>query len=112
MEIVFGWVVFSIVIGIVGSYRKIGFFGAFFTSLLLSPLIGLIFTLTSKNIEDEKYKEELLRSLKRQQYGSNRNSDNEFLIKENELKELKRLRDYASITENEYQYRKNELMRH
>jgi len=111
---ILSWIVLSIVIGIVGSKRKIGFAGAFFLSLLLSPLIGLIFTLTSKDIEDEKYKEELLRSFKRQQNELNGNihSDYNFKMRDNELKELKQLRNSASITEDDYQYRKNELMNH
>jgi len=46
------WIVFSIVIGIIGSNRKIGFAGAFFLSLLLSPVIGLIIALTSKDKND------------------------------------------------------------
>ncbi len=45
---IFFWIVFSILIGLVGKQRKIGFGGAFFLSLLLSPLIGLIITLISK----------------------------------------------------------------
>jgi hypothetical protein len=107
--LIFSWIVLSIVIGIVGSNRKIGFGGAFFISLILSPLIGLIFTLTSKNLEEEKYKEELLRALKRNHNGLNGISDNEYIIRDNELKELNRLRESASITEYEYQYRKSEL---
>ena len=42
------WIVFSILIGMVGKDRNIGFAGAFFLSLLLSPLIGLIIALVSK----------------------------------------------------------------
>jgi len=46
------WIVFSIVIGLVGSNRKIGFAGGFFLSLLLSPVIGLIVVLMSKSKDD------------------------------------------------------------
>lgn len=67
MEIVIGWIILCIIIGALGSKRKIGFAGAFFLSLLLSPVIGLIITLFSKDIEDEKYKEELLNTQKQQQ---------------------------------------------
>jgi hypothetical protein len=48
MDIFFGWIILSIIIGFVGSGRKIGFWGTFFLSLVLSPLIGLIFALISK----------------------------------------------------------------
>lgn len=91
MELIIGWIVFSFVIGIVGSNRKIGFLGVFFISLLLSPLIGLIFALTSKNKEDEQYKEELLKTVKRQQNDLNRflgnkniNSEYNFIDKDKE----------------------------
>ena len=52
MGIFFGWIIFSFVVGFIGSERKIGFWGAFFLSILLSPLIGLIIALVSKNKED------------------------------------------------------------
>jgi tetratricopeptide (TPR) repeat protein len=48
------WIVLSIVLGAIGSNRKIGFAGAFFASLLLSPLIGLIITLTSSKRDFKK----------------------------------------------------------
>lgn len=41
------WIVFSILVGAIGSGRKIGFAGAFFCALLLSPLIGIIIALVS-----------------------------------------------------------------
>jgi|SRR5690606_12623951 len=53
MELFFIYIFLAIVMGVFGGDRKIGFWGAFFLSLLLSPLIGLIFVLLSpsKNIE-------------------------------------------------------------
>jgi len=50
--IFFMWILFSVIVGIVGIDRKIGFMAAFFLSLLLSPLIGIIITLTSKTHDD------------------------------------------------------------
>lgn len=44
-----GWFIFSLLIGAIGNNRNIGFWGAFFLSLILSPIIGLIFTLISKS---------------------------------------------------------------
>lgn len=60
----FGWLIFSIVVGVIGSSRKIGFFMAFLASIILSPIIGLIITLVSKDKSDEKYKKELIETLK------------------------------------------------
>jgi hypothetical protein len=48
MELFFGWVLFALLVGAVGSNRKIGFTGSFILSLILSPIIGLIITLFSK----------------------------------------------------------------
>ncbi|MFI3258889.1 MAG: hypothetical protein R3Y16_02200 [Rikenellaceae bacterium] len=39
---------FSVVVGLIGSNRRIGFGWAFILSLLLSPLIGLLITLLSE----------------------------------------------------------------
>ena len=41
------WIVFCFVIGAIAKDRKLGFWGGFFISLILSPLIGLIFALVS-----------------------------------------------------------------
>jgi hypothetical protein len=64
MGIFLAWIIFSVIIGMIGSNRNIGFAGAFFCSLLLSPLIGLIITLVSKDKEDEIIKKETLQTLK------------------------------------------------
>lgn len=45
------WIVLCIILASAGSKRKIGGAGAFFISLLLSPLIGLIVVLASDKIE-------------------------------------------------------------
>ena len=41
------YIVFSLLIAILGTDRKFGFWGYFFCSLLLSPAIGLIVLLAS-----------------------------------------------------------------
>ena len=56
MVIVISWIFFSILIGLLGQKRKIGFWGAFLFSILLSPIIGLIITLISDNAISEKEK--------------------------------------------------------
>ena len=47
ITIVIFWIIFCFVVGTVGKKRKIGFAGAFFLSLFLSPLIGLIIAYNS-----------------------------------------------------------------
>jgi hypothetical protein len=54
--VISSWVLFSILIGLLGQNRKIGFWGAFLFSIFLSPLIGLIITLFSDNAFSEKEK--------------------------------------------------------
>lgn len=66
MGIFLGWLVFSALIGLIGAERKIGFFGAFFLSLFLSPIIGLIFTVLSKSNADVKREAQML-ALQQQQ---------------------------------------------
>jgi len=41
------WCFASLIIGLMGINRKMGFWGYFFGSLLLGPLIGLILLLAS-----------------------------------------------------------------
>jgi len=53
MEIGIIWIILCVVIGLIGKNKKIGFAGAFFLSLLLSPLIGLIIVLVSNPKEPQ-----------------------------------------------------------
>ncbi len=48
------WGVFALIVGFIGSGRRIGFFFSFLLSVLLSPIIGLIIVLFSKRNEDVK----------------------------------------------------------
>lgn len=66
MALILGWLVFSFIIGLIGGERKIGFAGAFFLSLVLSPLIGLIVTVLSKSKSDMKREAEMM-ALQKQQ---------------------------------------------
>lgn len=54
MQILIGWLVFSFVAGYIGNSRKIGFWSAFFLSLFLSPLVGLLVAFGSDRIEAVK----------------------------------------------------------
>lgn len=64
--IVFAWFILSLVVGFIGSSRKIGFFGAFIASLFLSPLIGLVIAALSKSNEDAAREAQLMQ-MQRQQ---------------------------------------------
>lgn len=55
------WIIASFFIGFLGQHRKMGFWGYFFASLLLSPLLGLLLVILSDrrksnadSAEDEK----------------------------------------------------------
>ena len=57
--IVISILLLSIVVGVLGRNRKFGFWGYFFASLLLTPILGLILVLASdkknpKPLETEK----------------------------------------------------------
>jgi len=47
MEIFAGMVVVSGIVGLLGMNRKFGFWGYFFASMLLTPLIGVLLVLAS-----------------------------------------------------------------
>lgn len=55
----FSWALFSLIVGALGTKRKIGFRGAFFVSILLTPFIGAIFVATSKELNFEEIKKEI-----------------------------------------------------
>jgi fucose permease len=44
-----GYILICILVGFTGKEKKVGYWGTFFLSLLLSPLIGLIIALASRN---------------------------------------------------------------
>jgi hypothetical protein len=64
-------IVFSIIIGIIGSRRKIGFAGAFFLSLFLTPIVGLLFVYSSDKKPDEVYDEREIDYLDEENEGVN-----------------------------------------
>jgi hypothetical protein len=108
---IFGWIIFSIIIGLIGSSRKIGFGGAFFLSLLLSPLIGLIITVASKSNSDIEYQEKLL-DVQKQQKESLEKISNQKSISNiaDELKKIKELLDNGIINQEEFDRMKNILL--
>lgn len=51
---------FDFIVGFIGASRKIGFFPAFFLSLILSPIIGLIIVLSSERKSDAEFKQAMM----------------------------------------------------
>lgn len=54
MELIVLMIVISLIIGYFGRYRKFGFWGYFFASLLLTPLLGLLLLVASERHVPEK----------------------------------------------------------
>ena len=105
---VFMWIIFSVIVGFIGKSRKIGFAAAFFLSLLLSPLIGIIITLVSKNKEDEAYKEKVLEAQQKQtETLQNLKSDRSLAV---ELEKLQELKENGTLSEDEYQKAKQKML--
>jgi hypothetical protein len=101
MEILIFWFVLSAIIAVAGEKRKIGFWGAFFLSFLLSPLIGLIGLLMSDKLPDPKEEEAKRRALQAAAQGSI----------PDQLAKLKSLADAGAITAEEYASAKEKLLK-
>lgn len=106
MDIFLGWIIFSLAVGAIGANRNIGFGGAFFLSLFLSPVIGLIFTLVSKSDDQIKFETELLSNAKKQTEGILNAGGKSFT---DELFKLKSLLDSGLITREEFEIEKENL---
>lgn len=59
------WVVLSIIVAFVGMEKRIGFVLAFLSSMVFSPIIGIIVTMLSRDNEDVKRDEEVLTELRK-----------------------------------------------
>lgn len=109
MGIFLGWIIFSFIVGIIGSDRKIGFWGSFLLSLLLSPLIGIIFALISENNSAIDYKKELLKVQQETLYNSkSKEPINRSVIEE--LEKLSLLKEKNIITNEEFQNLKSNIL--
>lgn len=108
MDIFFGWVILSFVVGAIGSSRKIGFFGSLTLSLLLSPLIGLVVTALSKSKDAERREQILLKNTKNQTDSLRKMTKLNYV---DELLKLKSLLDAGLITHEEFDNEKTNLER-
>lgn len=96
--IIFLWLTFSIVVGIMGRSRKIGGGWGFILSLLLSPLIGGIIVLASPTKQSAQVLAELQKA-------------NERGIAY-EIQELERLLNEGIITDAEYTIARQKIFDH
>jgi hypothetical protein len=111
MEIFLLWILFSFFVGLIGSGRNIGFFGAFFLSLLLSPLIGLIFALVSESTSSRRHKEQMLKLQKEQAESlKTLNTAPSAHSPASELEKLAHLRTSGVISDTEYEKLKQKVI--
>ena len=96
MGIFITWIILSFIVGAIGADRSIGFWGAFLISLILSPLIGFLVTISSTSkasiafAETQKKTNELL-------------SNQAHTSQADELIKLQSLRTNGTINEDEYE---------
>ena len=91
--------ILSVVVALIGNNRKIGAAAAFFASVFLSPLIGLILVLASKRNDQEAYEQKMLETASQ---GKVSTAD--------ELLKLKSLLDSGVITPEEFEQQKAKLL--
>jgi len=105
------WIIFSFVVGFMGTSRNIGFWGAFLFSIFLSPLIGIIITLVSKDKEDEAYKRQIVKMQRIQSDTLNeiKNNKNDTPTMADELSKLKKLHADGIINYEELRMAKRKL---
>jgi len=111
MEILIMWILFALIVGLIGSGRTIGFLGAFLWSLLLSPLIGLIIVFASKSNEQKAIEDQTILNQQKQtqilNQMSQRNSQESIA---DQLTKLKKLLDEKAINEEEYEKAKSKII--
>lgn len=108
----FGWIIFCVVVGVIGTDRTVGFWGAFLWSFFLSPIIGLIITLVSKTNaevarEQATWKEQ---ELQRKSLHQIQKNTSPAVSVADELRKLKQLLDEGVLSEAEYESQKSKLL--
>lgn len=114
MEFVIGYLFFVAMVGVVGSDRTLGFWGAFLWALFLSPIIGLIITLFYETKDSYNRRLQVARDTKKQteilQHMAlqTKKTSQENLAEE--LGKWKKQKDDGIITEDEFQKIKNKII--
>lgn len=107
MAIFIAWIFGSIIAAFMGSGKKIGSTGAFFLALFLSPIVGIIAAVASREDSEIKLQESIL------------SNQNEILKETNkyanisiadEIIKFKQLYESGAITEEEYEIQKKRLL--
>lgn len=100
------WVALSMVVGLIGSDKSIGFWGAFLISIILSPLIGLIVVVLSNSKQDVP-PTVINNNIPIPPKPSN---DEPALDLPDRIKKFKDLLDAGAITQEEYDIQKKRLL--
>lgn len=108
--IIIAWITFSVLVGTLGSDRKIGFWGSFLLSIILSPVIALFITLFSKSLTQQRIDDEMLQNQKEQTRLLAEKSDINLVSIADEIEKLISLKDKGLLTEEEFQKAKQRLI--
>lgn len=104
------WITFSLFVGMLGDDRKIGFWGSFLLSIILSPIIALIITMFSKTLKQQRIDDEILENQKEQTRLLAEKSENNTISIADEIEKLISLKDKGLLTEEEFQQAKQRLI--
>ncbi len=112
--ILIAWVIGSFVAGLIGTDKRIGFFGAFFLSLIISPVIGIVVAAMSKSDADVEREKKLLQSNKKQEQVLQKMAEQSVkdsnISVSNEILKLKELQNQGILTEEEFEAQKKKLL--
>jgi hypothetical protein len=95
------WVVFALIVGMMGSDKKIGFWGAFIISLILSPVVGFIIVMVSGSNEEAVQEIKAVAEKMTEPKKS----------VESRLFDLKELKEKNLITEEEYDQMRQDILK-
>lgn len=104
MAVFLFWIVFSVIVAILGSSRRIGFGAALFVSILLSPVIGFIVVICSQRKSNIEFQKRMLAATESKSYKKNS------IDATSEIDKILDLRSKGIITEDEYQKMKQKII--
>jgi hypothetical protein len=107
---IFGWLLLAVLVGVFGSDRQIGFWGAFLLSLILSPLIGLIIVLFSAKEEPAKPDTKTILLESKTDPTREPSVHTSGLSVPEQLEKLLALKEKGILTEEEFQIQKGKIL--